>query len=47
MNINEQKIDGLSFRHVSQIVRRKMITKVHKDKSCYNRKDKSWKNNDI
>ena len=44
MKTNEQKIDGLSFRHVSQIVRRKMTTKIHKDKSCYNRKDKSWKN---
>ena len=38
-----QEIDGLSFRHVAQIVRRKMMSKVYADKSSYNRKDKSWK----
>lgn len=37
------EIDGLSFRHVAQIVRRKMMTKVYVEKSEYNRKDKSWK----
>jgi len=42
-NSTYPEIDGLSFRHVAQIVRRKMITKVYVDKSEYNRKDKSWK----
>jgi hypothetical protein len=36
-------IDGLSFRHVAQIVRRKMMTKIYVNKSEYSRKDKSWK----
>jgi len=35
---------GLNERHVSQIIRRKMMTKVYKDKTKYNKKDKSWKN---
>jgi len=41
--IKEPEIDGLSFRHVAQIIRRKMITKVYADKTAYNKKDKSWK----
>jgi len=43
MKKEELKIDGLGFRHVSQIVRRKMMSKVHKSDSHYNRKDKTWK----
>ena len=43
MKTNNQEIDGLPFRYVTQIVRRKMITKVHGDKSKYNRKNKTWK----
>lgn len=38
-----EKLNGLSDRHVSQIIRRKMIQKNHGDESKYNRKDKSWK----
>lgn len=37
------KLNGLTDRHVAQIVRRKMIQKDHGDKNKYNRKDKSWK----
>lgn len=36
-------IDGLTVRHVAQIVRRMMTQKNHGDKKRYNRKDKSWK----
>lgn len=39
-------LNGLTDRHVAQIVRRKMIQKKHGDNSKYNRKDKSWKNID-
>lgn len=38
-----KSIDGLNERHVSQIIRRKMMTKVYKDKTKYYKKDKSWK----
>ena len=52
MNINITKMSkekknefmfGLSERHVSQIIRRKMLSKVYKDKTKYNKKDNSWK----
>lgn len=35
---NKDNIDGLSFRHVAQIVRRKMVQKVKPSKKVYNRK---------
>lgn len=38
-----EDLNGLTDRHVSQIVRRKMMQKNHGDDSRYNRKDKSWK----
>jgi len=41
---NTETINGLSIRHVAQIIRRKMMSKTYSDKSEYNRKDKSWKN---
>jgi len=47
MKANKQNIEtvnGLSFRHAAQIVRRKMMSKIYTDKNDYNRKDKSWKN---
>lgn len=37
-------IDGYNERHLSQLIRRRMIQKDHGDKNKYNRKDKSWKN---
>lgn len=37
------KIDGYSDRHLSQLIRRKMIQRDHGDENKYNRKDKSWK----
>lgn len=43
MKKEENKINGLNERHVSQIIRRKMITRVCKDKTKYYRTDKSWK----
>ena len=36
-------IDGYNERHLSQLIRRKMIQKDHGDKSKYDRNDKSWK----
>lgn len=36
-------IDGYNERHLSQLIRRRMIQKDHGDKNKYNRKDKSWK----
>jgi len=39
----DYKIEGLNSRHVSQIIRRKMLAKIFKDKTKYNRKDKQWK----
>lgn len=42
ININGQEY---SERHLSQIIRRKMMSKVYKDKTKYNRKfkhKKSW-----
>jgi len=33
-------LNGLSLRHVAQIVRRKMITKDHGNKKAYSRKKK-------
>jgi hypothetical protein len=40
MKKEEIKINGLSLRHVAQIVRRKMIQKSVPSKKVYNRKDK-------
>ena len=36
-------IDGYPERHLTAMIRRKMIQKDHGDESKYNRKDKSWK----
>lgn len=36
-------IDEYNERHLSQLIRRRMIQKDHGDKNKYNRKDKSWK----
>jgi hypothetical protein len=38
-----EDLNGLTDRHVAQIVRRKMMQKNHGDEAKYNRKDKSWK----
>lgn len=35
----QEKIDGLSMRHVAQIVRRSMITRTKPSKKVYNRKN--------
>jgi hypothetical protein len=35
----QEKIDGLSVRHVAQIVRRSMITRTKPSKKVYNRKN--------
>jgi hypothetical protein len=35
--------NGLSERHVAQIIRRQMIQKVKPSKKVYSRKNKSWK----
>jgi len=37
--------NGLTERHVAQIIRSKTKQKDHGDKNKYTRKDKSWKNN--
>ena len=37
------KVDGYSDRHLSQLIRRKMIQRDHGDDSKYNRNDRSWK----
>jgi hypothetical protein len=44
MKANTETIDGVPFRQVAQIVRRKMMSKTHKTIKTYSRKDKSWKN---
>ena len=36
---DERKLDGLSVRHVAQIVRRKMITRTKQSKKNYSRKN--------
>lgn len=36
----KDKIDGLNKRHVAQIVRRNMITRIKPSKKIYNRKRK-------
>jgi hypothetical protein len=36
-------IDGLSERHASQIIRRKMMSKIYKDKTKYDKNNKNWK----
>jgi len=36
-------LNGLSDRHVAQIIRSKIKQKDHGDKTKYNKKDKSWK----
>ena len=41
---NTELVNGLSFRHAAQIIRRKMMSKTYSDKNEYSRKDKSWKN---
>jgi len=38
-----EDLNGLSERHVAQIIRSKMKQKDHGDDSKYNKKDKSWK----
>jgi hypothetical protein len=38
------KTDGYSARHLSQLIRRKMMQKDHGDQNKYDRNDKSWKN---
>lgn len=35
--------NGLSERHISQIIRRNMITKVKPSKKIYSRKNKNYK----
>jgi hypothetical protein len=37
---NIDELNGLTLRHVAQIVRRKMITKDHGNKNVYSRKKK-------
>lgn len=37
---NIEELNGLTLRHVAQIVRRKMITKDHGNKNVYSRKKK-------
>ena len=37
------KLNGLTDRHVAAIIRRKMLSKDHGDESKYDRNDKSWK----
>ena len=36
---DDRKLDGLSVRHVAQIVRRKMITRTKQSKKNYSRKN--------
>jgi hypothetical protein len=36
---DDRKLDGLSVRHVAQIVRRKMITRTKPSKKKYSRKN--------
>ena len=36
---DDRKLDGLSVRHVAQIVRRKMITRTKPSKKNYSRKN--------
>jgi len=38
-----ENFNGLSERHVAQIIRRRMIQKLKPSKKLYNKKDKSWK----
>ena len=38
-----ENLNGLSERHVAQIIRRMMIQKLKPSKKLYNKKDKSWK----
>jgi hypothetical protein len=38
-----ENFNGLSERHVAQIIRRKMIQKLKPSKKVYSRKDKNWK----
>jgi hypothetical protein len=40
------KLNGLNFRHVAQIVRRKMITNLVPSKKAYSRKKKHKNQND-
>lgn len=37
-----ETLNGLTDRHVSQIIRRKMMSKNHGDLAKYNRKNKAW-----
>ena len=36
---DDRKLDGLSVRHVAQIVRRKMLTRTKQSKKNYSRKN--------
>lgn len=38
---DDEEINGLSPRHVAQIIRRKMIQKNHGDKKKFKRKDRT------
>ena len=38
-----ENFNGLSERHVAQIIRRRMIQKLKPSKKLYNKKDKGWK----
>lgn len=42
-NKKNPDIDGYPERHLTAMIRRKMIQKDHGDNSKYNRKNKSWK----
>jgi hypothetical protein len=42
-NKKSEELNGLSERHVAQIIRRNMIQRDHGDMKKYTRKDKSWK----
>jgi hypothetical protein len=44
---DERKLDGLSVRHVAQIVRRKMITRISKSANMYIRKPRNNKKYDL
>jgi hypothetical protein len=44
---DDRKLDGLSVRHVAQIVRRKMITRISKSANIYIRKPRNNKKYDL
>lgn len=46
MNKKKKLINGLSPRHLSQIIRRKMTQKVKPSKKLYSRKQQKIKNNE-